>query len=169
MSKHGSLICQDSHPFAHLGRVRRYWRTYRDALTVGKPAACLRLVLNRRSFFAGEQRASNRDGKSRRAARHTRFLITCPLSSTLDLGRSSKPDILSSVSSSRRQMTSSTAPSQSGKLSTDPHVRCPADDAETVEHAYARRTLHHCPSPPRRSRPTLRMLTPRHKMTAENG
>eukprot|EP00964_Phaeocystis_antarctica_P040180 scaffold22975_cov90-Phaeocystis_antarctica.AAC.1 len=99
MSKHGSLICQDSHPFAHLGRVRRYWRTYRDALTVGKPAACLRLVLNRRSFFAGEQRASNRDGKSRRAARHTRFLITCPLSSTLDLGRSSKPEICLSRSS----------------------------------------------------------------------
>ena len=96
-----------------------------------------------------------------------RLMITCPLPSPLDLGRTSKFAILSSVSSSTRQMTSSTAPSQSGnvrKLSPDPHPRCPATTPRSLStRAPAVRSLTalHPPPPPRPAASTLTRLPAR--------
>ena len=95
-----------------------------------------------------------------------RLMITCPLPSPLDLGRTSKFAILSSVSSSTRQMTSSTAPSQSGnvrKLSPDPHPRCPATTPRSLStRAPAVRSLTalHPPPPPRPAASHSRAFTP---------
>ena len=52
-------------------RAQVLWRTPYDAQTVGKPAARLQLVLSRSSFLEGEQWASIRDGKPRRASRQS--------------------------------------------------------------------------------------------------
>jgi len=85
-----------------------------------------------------------------------RLMITCPLPSPLDLGRTSKFAILSSVSSSTRQMTSSTAPItkwQRAQVIPRPSSAMPCDDTEIVEHACARRTLPHGPSPSATSTP----------------
>ena len=85
-----------------------------------------------------------------------RLMITCPLPSPLDLGRTSKFAILSSVSSSTRQMASSTAPItkwQRAQVIPRCSSAMPCDDTEIVEHACARRTLPHGPSPPATSTP----------------
>ena len=83
-------------------------------------------------------------------------MITCPLPSPLDLGRTSKFAILSSVSSSTRQMASSTAPItkwQRAQVIPRCSSAMPCDDTEIVEHACARRTLPHGPSPSATSTP----------------
>ena len=79
-----------------------------------------------------------------------RLMITCPPPSPLDLGRSSKFVILSSVSSSTVPAADDDSPItkwQRAQVIPRSSSAMPCDETETVEHAYARRTLLHDPSP----------------------
>ena len=85
-----------------------------------------------------------------------RLMITCPPPSPLDLGRSSKFAILSSVSSSTVHAAHDDSPItkwQRAQVIPRSSSAMPCDETETVEHAYARHTLPHGPSPSATSTP----------------